>query len=139
MYDFLKHSSNISLQAIIILYLRLYFPLEALLTCIFNPLYEGALPWTRVYLRSQVRISAGAPSGFAWLLYKSAALWGAMTESRLGTLHNEQGISSWFLVSVSSRLAVESDVKPHSFFPLYGFLPIIIYLCSAYSFVKIIS
>ena len=63
------------------------------------PLYGGSVgdpPWRSDYavpgVSSQVRVSAGPPSGLAWSLYKCAALWMAVygpsataTETLLGT------------------------------------------------------
>ena len=57
-------------------------------------------PWPSGYdawlpsVSSQVRVSAGSPSGLAWSLYKCSALWRAVyglsaTERPLGTIREE--------------------------------------------------
>ena len=57
-------------------------------------------PWPSGYdawlpsVSSQVRVSAGSPSGLAWSLYKCAALWRTVygpsaTERPLGTIREE--------------------------------------------------
>ena len=73
-----------------------------------------------------------SPIGLAWLLYKCAALWrtvnGAFaTKIPLVTIHDEEGISSRFRVSMLSR-AVESYVKTHSFLPLLFIVIIVVFL-----------
>ena len=66
--------------------------------------YDDWLP----IVGSQVRVSAGSPSGLAWSLYKCEALWRAVcdhfaTERPLGTVPEENRISSLFQVSISFR------------------------------------
>ena len=66
----------------------------------YDSLCEMDTPWPSGYdawfpsLSSQVRVSAGSPSGLAWSLYKCVALWRTVygpsaTERPLGTIREE--------------------------------------------------
>ena len=72
------------------------------------------LPWVSGYdawfpsVRLQVWVYAGSPCGVAWSLYTCVALWRAVygpsaTERPLGTIYEENGISSRLQVSVLTR------------------------------------
>ena len=100
-------------------------------------------PWPSGYdaswlpsVSSQVRVSAGSPSGLAWSLYKCAALWKAVLWSFRNwktpwNIREDKGISSRFRVSISSRYDLSCwKRRKNQFLPFFLFCLVLVNLCA---------